>query len=497
MKLLYVLFFLFAVLPLTGKDKVDIEGIFDRYRLSRDPKIQIKQLLKNENYSLAYRKMAEHLKSNPKDGEGYHLLGYALEKLGHVDKAEIAYKKALELAPELPDPMNNLASLYLESNRNIEEAITLVHRALAARPDDPSFLDTQALSLYRQDRHREALDILQKLIDKLPDSPALFYHLGLVLVQLNAPLEAAKAFRNTLVLAPDHFGAAKALAAIPDNPETAPAVPTDPPIQKKMPVATDSAAIVHKPNSLAASLQWREDSFKDEFESGMRSFKEQKYDAAELIWARALFWFEETGELSNWLVRAVRYLSLLKERSKDMERYREYYGLSQYMRACYFARAVRLAEEQKDFQKARSHMESLAEQLPASLKKLFEHRDKIISLHQYAQLKGEEISLVTQTRFRDFADPSFRDIPIPEYRESAAVFLRHCRTGSYEQALVLAEKLRRNVGDNPAFILDYAQVLALNERINEAWATLSSVSLEQMRSFRQDVLSLRAQLLLY
>ena len=54
--------------------------------------------------------------------------------------------------PQHTASYNDLAWLYAEENRNLDEALALVHKALEREPDNYAFLDTQAEILYRKSK---------------------------------------------------------------------------------------------------------------------------------------------------------------------------------------------------------------------------------------------------------------------------------------------------------------------------------------------------------
>lgn len=78
------------------------------------------------------------------------------------DKAEEYYRKALSLEPDNPIRLNALAWFLIDNDRNIDEGLKLVDKALDLRPQDIYFLDTKGWGLYKQGNTREALEILQK-----------------------------------------------------------------------------------------------------------------------------------------------------------------------------------------------------------------------------------------------------------------------------------------------------------------------------------------------
>jgi len=104
---------------------------------------------------------------------------------GMLDEAEEYYRQAFSLEPVNPNRMNTLAYFKIDKDRNINEGIELVSKALELRPDNYNFLHTYGWGLYKQGKHKEALEILQKSWD-LRREKAIYNH------EAYLHLEAAK-----------------------------------------------------------------------------------------------------------------------------------------------------------------------------------------------------------------------------------------------------------------------------------------------------------------
>jgi len=82
-----------------------------------------------------------------------------------LDKAEEFYRKAISLQPENPIWLNNLAWFLIDKDRNINEGMGLIDRALKLSPDSYYMLHTKGLGLYKQGKYQEAKEILQRSWD--------------------------------------------------------------------------------------------------------------------------------------------------------------------------------------------------------------------------------------------------------------------------------------------------------------------------------------------
>jgi len=104
---------------------------------------------------------------------------------GLLDQAEEYFLNALSSEPESPERMNNLSWFLIDTDRNINEGLDLVNRALESDPDNYSFLDCKGWGLYKQGKYEEALGILQKSWD-IRREKAIYKH------EAYLHLEAAK-----------------------------------------------------------------------------------------------------------------------------------------------------------------------------------------------------------------------------------------------------------------------------------------------------------------
>jgi hypothetical protein len=82
---------------------------------------------------------------------------------------ESLLKESIENKPDFAAAYNDLAWIYAEQNKNLDEALDLVEEALAKDPRNPAFLDTKAEVLYKLHRYQEAVDIERELAGKYPE----------------------------------------------------------------------------------------------------------------------------------------------------------------------------------------------------------------------------------------------------------------------------------------------------------------------------------------
>jgi tetratricopeptide (TPR) repeat protein len=108
-------------------------------------------------------------------------------------RAEEYYRQALSLEPENPDRMNALGYFLIDKDRNINEGLELVGKALKLSPVSYYMLDTKGWGLYKQGKYQEALDILQKSWD-IRTKNAIYNHEAFL--HLEAAKKAVAGLKN-------------------------------------------------------------------------------------------------------------------------------------------------------------------------------------------------------------------------------------------------------------------------------------------------------------
>jgi tetratricopeptide (TPR) repeat protein len=121
-------------------------------------------------------------------------LAFSLREVGEFDKSYEAFEESLAYVED-PFVMNNHAYFLALDNVNMQDALKWSTRANNEMPNEPNFLDTQALILHLLDRNEEALELIKLasslLEDNQPDAVFLERE-GDILWALNEKLEARK-----------------------------------------------------------------------------------------------------------------------------------------------------------------------------------------------------------------------------------------------------------------------------------------------------------------
>jgi len=94
----------------------------------------------------------------------YTLLGILEDSRGNTAAAEGNYRKALDLDPQSPIAMNNLAWLLTENQGNLDEALQLASGSVAKSPETAGFYDTLGWVYYKKGLYSPAVEQLKKAV---------------------------------------------------------------------------------------------------------------------------------------------------------------------------------------------------------------------------------------------------------------------------------------------------------------------------------------------
>lgn len=139
----------------------------------------------------------------------YYARGVAQERLGDWPKSEADFRKALVLSPEQPQVLNYLGYSMVEQQINLDEALSMIERAVAVSPDSGYIIDSLGWVLYRLGRYEEAIGHMEQAAQLMAVDPIVNDHLGDVLWAVGRQLEAQFQWRRALSFEPDEEDASR------------------------------------------------------------------------------------------------------------------------------------------------------------------------------------------------------------------------------------------------------------------------------------------------
>jgi len=124
----------------------------------------------------------------------------AFEFLARYQDMEASLGRILKHNPRHAESLNFLGYSLADRGVRLDEAETLIRRALDIRPDNPYYLDSLAWVYYRQGRVEDAVVVQQKALAKLHDDPVMHEHLGDMFRNLGKRRKAAEEYHKALEL---------------------------------------------------------------------------------------------------------------------------------------------------------------------------------------------------------------------------------------------------------------------------------------------------------
>jgi tetratricopeptide (TPR) repeat protein len=133
-------------------------------------------------------------------------LGGLYAEMGDVDKATEYFQALLKKDPENAGYNNDLGYIWVEHDRNLEQAEQMIRKALKKEPENAAYIDSLAWVHFKKKQFAEAKKLLLQAV-ALPDGqhPELYDHLGDVHLALGEKEAAIAAWKKALELAsPSH-----------------------------------------------------------------------------------------------------------------------------------------------------------------------------------------------------------------------------------------------------------------------------------------------------
>lgn len=122
-------------------------------------------------------------------------------------KAEADFLTALRLNPEQPQVLNYLGYSWIDRGERLEEALSMIERAVAKEPQSGYIIDSLAWGLFKLGRYAEALEPMERASVLEPVDPIVTDHLGDVYWAVGRRMEARFQWRRALSFDPDETDA--------------------------------------------------------------------------------------------------------------------------------------------------------------------------------------------------------------------------------------------------------------------------------------------------
>ncbi|MGH8757725.1 MAG: tetratricopeptide repeat protein, partial [Burkholderiales bacterium] len=115
-------------------------------------------------------RLAERMKANPEDGQGWVMLGRSYGVLGRFDDAASAYANAVERLPGNADVLADYADMLgmTQGGRLQGKPETIIERALKVDPDNPKALALAGTAAFEKKDYRNAVNNWEHLLRLAP-----------------------------------------------------------------------------------------------------------------------------------------------------------------------------------------------------------------------------------------------------------------------------------------------------------------------------------------
>ncbi len=151
----------------------------------------------------ALRTYNRALEETPADPDLLYARSLAHERLKDIPAAEADLRALLNVAPADARALNALGFMLTVHSERLDEAETLISKALALTPEEPSVIDSMGWLRFRQGRPNEAVSLLGKAYDAFPD-PEVAAHFGEALWATGDRARAEAVWGRALQATPDH-----------------------------------------------------------------------------------------------------------------------------------------------------------------------------------------------------------------------------------------------------------------------------------------------------
>jgi tetratricopeptide (TPR) repeat protein len=143
--------------------------------------------------------------ADPKNRDAFLNQALLLEAMNKKKEASEAYNKVLNLDPDNPLVLNNLAYMSADSGTNLDQAQTYAERAKKRAPNNADVADTLGYVYFQKNLNAQALQIFRQNVQDHPNIPSFHFHLAMALLKQGdkqgAKEEASKALQSAA--APD------------------------------------------------------------------------------------------------------------------------------------------------------------------------------------------------------------------------------------------------------------------------------------------------------
>ena len=155
-------------------------------------------LLQLKRYDEAIAIYKDAVAASPDDTSVSFQYGAALDRAGRQADAQRIFRDLIAKDPLNANALNYLGYMLADQGRSLDEAVTLIQRALKVDPENASYLDSLGWAYYQQGKLDLADPPLSAAAGRLPKNSVIQDHLGDLRLKQDRRSEAIEAWRRAL-----------------------------------------------------------------------------------------------------------------------------------------------------------------------------------------------------------------------------------------------------------------------------------------------------------
>jgi tetratricopeptide (TPR) repeat protein len=144
------------------------------------------------------RKAEQMARDNAAKESAWFMLGAIYERQKKFEQAEQQFRKVLDMNPNNAPVLNYYGYMLADRGLRIDEAASLIERAVKQDPQNGAYLDSLGWAYFKQNKLAEAEEYLRRAIDREGQDPTILGHLGDVYLKLGETERAAEIYERAL-----------------------------------------------------------------------------------------------------------------------------------------------------------------------------------------------------------------------------------------------------------------------------------------------------------
>jgi Flp pilus assembly protein TadD len=134
----------------------------------------------------------------PENDQYHFTLGAVYDEVKDKQNCIAHMQEAIELNPKNAAALNYLGYTWAEQGTRLEEAESLIRRALQVEPNDGFYIDSLGWVYYQRGNYAKAVEHLERAVELVGDDPTVIEHLGDAYEKAGRTMDASRAYREAL-----------------------------------------------------------------------------------------------------------------------------------------------------------------------------------------------------------------------------------------------------------------------------------------------------------